>query len=724
MALVPAAASAATLERGPYVQRVGATEATIAWRTDEVSSGAVRYGAAPDALDKVVSADALGAAMEVRLTGLAPGTRYFYEVRASGTALAGGDLDHSFTTAPAVGERRKLRAWIVGDSGVAGAAPKAVLSAMLAHVGADRPALVLHAGDLAYDAGTDDELTSRFFAPYAELLRSAPVWPALGNHDGASVDVASQSGPYFDAFALPRAGEAGGLPSGTEAYYSFDRGNVHFVVLDSYGSPRGAGEAMLTWLAADLAATSQEWIVASWHHPPYTKGTHDSDLEAPSVEMRTNALPILEAGGVDLVISGHSHGYERSFLVDGGYETPTTAQAIVDGGDGRPQGDGPYVKPAGRVANRGAIYVVAGHGGAPLGGAGGHPLIAAREASHGSLILDVHENRLTLINVREDGVVSDHVALIKGEGIEIARPNGGESIVGGSTTEIQWATVGAIEAVRIDYSLDGGASWSPVIGSTPNVGAFSWATPRVVSQRALVRVRDVSDPARGDESNASFALVDALESTVIPFGAVWRYFDQGIALGVGWRSLGYDDSGWASGPAQLGFGEGDEATLLDDTTPRRPSVYLRRRFELDAEVSAAGLRLLYDDGAAVWINGAQVAAVNVDGLAYGDWAASASADNARIEVPIALDPSPFVVGENVIAVMLKQAGPDSTDLSFDLELAVTTRVPPPATSEGDAEGESGGGADDDGGCACAATGGRGGLWAGILVVLGWRRRRR
>jgi 3',5'-cyclic AMP phosphodiesterase CpdA len=64
---------------------------------------------------------------------------------------------------------------------------------------------------------------------------------------------------------------------------------------------------MLSWLEADLANTLQPWIIAFWHHPPYSRGSHDSDFEIELLEMRENALPLLEAGGVDLVLCGHSH---------------------------------------------------------------------------------------------------------------------------------------------------------------------------------------------------------------------------------------------------------------------------------------------------------------------------------------------------------------------------------------------------------------------------------
>ena len=132
----------------------------------------------------------------------------------------------------------------------------------------------------------------------------ASCGPRSGNHDGYTADSASQTGPYYDIFSLPRPGEAGGLASGTEAYYSFDYANIHFICLESFETNRSTSGPMLTWLRNDLASTTQPWIVAFFHHPPYSKGSHDSDTEIELKEMRQNALPILENAGVDLVLSG------------------------------------------------------------------------------------------------------------------------------------------------------------------------------------------------------------------------------------------------------------------------------------------------------------------------------------------------------------------------------------------------------------------------------------
>src|SRR6185503_18695681 len=126
--------------------------------------------------------------------------------------------------------------------------------------------------------------------------------------------------------------------------------NSHFICLDSMTNDRSTSGPMANWLRADLEANSNTWVVVYFHHPPYTKGSHDSDNNGADfelVEMREKILPILEAYGVDLVLSGHSHIYERSHLLKGhyGYSTNLEPSMILDGNGGDPTStNGPYHK--------------------------------------------------------------------------------------------------------------------------------------------------------------------------------------------------------------------------------------------------------------------------------------------------------------------------------------------------------------------------------------------
>jgi hypothetical protein len=151
-------------------------------------------------------------------------------------------------------------------------------------------------GDNAYPSGTDAEYGRAVFDAYSWLLSQTPLWPTLGNHDAQSANSPTQSGVYYDVFTLPTLGQCGGLASGTEAYYSFDYADIHFICLDSQDTDRSKEGSMAAWLRADLESTARNWVVCYFHHPPYTKGSHDSDSIKDSgarmSEMRENILPM------------------------------------------------------------------------------------------------------------------------------------------------------------------------------------------------------------------------------------------------------------------------------------------------------------------------------------------------------------------------------------------------------------------------------------------------
>jgi len=384
----------------------------------------VLFGADPDTL--VFTADSAEETVEhiIKLEGLTPDTTYYYAVGDGSQIMSGGDAEHFFLTAPVVGTAKPTRIWVLGDSGTGTANARAVRDAYYELTEDVHTDLWLMLGDNAYPDGTDLDYQVKLFEFYPEMLRKSVLWPSLGNHDAVSANSSNESGVYYDAFTMPRAAEAGGWPSGTEAYYSFDYANIHFIVLDSMESDRSPASDMMTWLEIDAGDTDQQWIVAFWHHPPYSKGGHDSDTETRLIDMRQNALPILEDFGVDLVLTGHSHSYERSYLIDGVYGTPTPPFAelqqsgtILDDGDGRepPVGDGFYTKPEfGDDAHQGTVYTVAGSSGQITNNPPfGHPVMRVAHNVHGSVILDVDGARLDLRFLDLDGNVLDSFTMIK-----------------------------------------------------------------------------------------------------------------------------------------------------------------------------------------------------------------------------------------------------------------------------------------------------------------------
>src|SRR3989449_5472767 len=370
-------AATVSVKRGPYLQTGSPTSVTVKWRTDVATDSCVHYGTSLSSLTSQTCASTSTTDHVVKLSSLAPSTTYYYSIGTSTGSIAGGDSTYFFLTAPGTGSTKATRIWVLGDAGTNSSSQRAVRDAYYNFTGSRHTDLWLMLGDNAYSDGTDSEYQGAVFDMYPTMLRKSVLWPTFGNHEAHTASSSSQSGPYYDIFTLPKSGEAGGIASGTEAYYSFNYANIHFVCLDSSDSDRSPSGAMLTWLKADLSANTQQWLIAYWHHPPYSKGSHDSDSESELQQMRQYANPILESHGVDLVLSGHSHSYERSYLLNGHYGSSSTLTSamILDKGDGRVDGTGAYEKPVALTPNKGAVYTVAGSSGQTSGGAFGHPAV-------------------------------------------------------------------------------------------------------------------------------------------------------------------------------------------------------------------------------------------------------------------------------------------------------------------------------------------------------------
>jgi hypothetical protein len=119
-----------------------------------------------------------------------------------------------------------------------------------------------------------------------------------------------------------------------------------------------------------------------------------------------------------MVLTGHSHSYERSFLIDGHYGPSSSFAPSMkkDGGDGRETGSGAYKKPMlGPASHEGAVYAVAGSSGLLGGGTLNHPAMYVSLNTLGSLVLDVNGSRLDATFLRSTGTVGDFFTLIKGD---------------------------------------------------------------------------------------------------------------------------------------------------------------------------------------------------------------------------------------------------------------------------------------------------------------------
>lgn len=416
--LIANAPGAVTVNRGPYLQKGTPTSMVIRWRTATPTESVVNYGTSLGSLNQNSSNLTPKTEHEIELTGLASNTKYFYRISNATTVLVPEASDVYFKTHPTVGSSQPFTFWALGDAGTATNEQRAVRDAYYNYIGSNVTDGILFLGDNAYNDGTDLEYQSALFNIYDQSLKNSVAWSTLGNHDGYTADSNSQTGPYYDLFTFPKNAESGGVASGTEAYYSFDYGNIHFIVLESYETDRSVGGTMYNWALSDITNTTQEWIVAIWHHPPYTKGSHNSDTEIELVQMRQNFLPMLETNGVDLVLSGHSHSYERSYFLNGHYGTSDTFDSgtmtigASGDGDGKLDGNGAYVK--GTSSPEGAVYITAGSSGKISGGSLNHNAMYASLNQLGSCILEVNGSTLNLKFITNTGTITDYFTIQKG----------------------------------------------------------------------------------------------------------------------------------------------------------------------------------------------------------------------------------------------------------------------------------------------------------------------
>ena len=409
--------NAQTINRGPYLQSVTTGSIFIKWRTTTATASKVWYGSSPGNLTNQVNLGGSTTDHEVQITGLSANTTYYYAVGYGGTKLAGDDADHYFNTSPPTSTSQTIRAWVLGNAGHKDHHQRDVRDAFYNYIGSNHIDMMLLLGDNAYDAGTDADYQLAWFENmYEARLINSVMWSCFGNHDGDSADSETETGPYYDIFTFPRNAEAGGVASGTEAYYSFDYGNIHFISINTWDIDRDPGEPMITWVQNDLNATSQDWIVALFHHPPYTGNNGNSSDDHPiESDMREDFLSILEAGGVDLVLSSHHHSYQRSFLINGHYDVSSTWNPNTMGldlGDGRTDGDNAYYK---EIDGTGTVYMVAGSAGDVGSDPAGYPTMYEALQEYGSVILEVTDLQMDVKFIQDNDNIGDYFTIIKQE---------------------------------------------------------------------------------------------------------------------------------------------------------------------------------------------------------------------------------------------------------------------------------------------------------------------
>ncbi len=324
-ALAPCAArGAAVIQRGPYLQSLLGTSTMIVWTTDVSCVGAVRW-TGPDGVPHDVGGPPRSSDHRVALAGLTPGTTYRYTVLDGATPIG---EEFAFRTAPPPGTDT-VKVAVAGDSG-SGTDDEVAVAAVIEKMAPD---IFVHTGDIDYLWEPDVTI----FAPFRRILPRACFYPCMGNDHDPTND-------WAGLFALPFDGARGE----NEIYYSFDWGSAHFVALDTE-LDFTEGSVQRAWAEKDLAAARERkvpWIIVYFHRAPYTVGMYASGVRLEkTLAIRAAFTPVLDRFGVDLVLNGHDHNYQRSWPVREGkvrrtwqeprYGAPGAPVYVVSGAGGK-----------------------------------------------------------------------------------------------------------------------------------------------------------------------------------------------------------------------------------------------------------------------------------------------------------------------------------------------------------------------------------------------------
>ena len=538
---------------------------------------------------------------------------------------------------------------VIGDFGRRG--PKPAVVAEL--VKSWDPDLVLTTGDNNYDRGAASTIDANVGQYYSQFIGNYKgsygagsgaenrFFPTLGNHDwGHVIGVPNPGGadPYLDYFTLPEG-------PGDERYYEFVRGPVHFFALDSdFNEPDGhtADSVQAQWLQSALAASTAPWKIVYMHEPPYSSGQHGSE---PPVQWP------YKQWGADAVLAGHDHTYER----------------IINPGDGLP-------------------YFVNGLGGASRYSFG-VPLPGSQvryNAKDGAMRVNATDERITFEFVDVDGVVIDSYSLADAAAPPAAPAGLSATAVSANQIDLTWEDRSGVteSEFRIERSTDG-VNFTQIGTVGPDVTRYqdrrlTGATRYWYRVRSANQAGPSVQTSNTDDATTAAAAGGALGQIVVPLGSTWKYLDNGSNAGIAWQSPSYDDAGWQSGPAQLGYGDGDEATVVGsgpDPANQHITTYFRKAFFVDDLASVSGLEvgLVVDDGAVVYLNGGEIHRENMPtGTITYTTPATADVDGAaesRLR-RIGLGGRSYLVqGWNLLSVEVHQRTRQSPDVSFDLQLA-------------------------------------------------------
>jgi len=357
------------ITKGPMLLRVYQNRAAVMWETNLQGAYRVNYGKG-DELGKYIESkgekvqykiskfgqgdiEKTAFIHKVWLENLEPGAAYSYRVTGPGIESS----VYKFRTVPS--ETDRVRFIICGDSRSQPDVHRKLVKLMMAR----KVDFVVHSGDLVASGDRYEQWGPQFFEPLSGLIETVPVYAIKGNHEG-------KSGNYEKLL----------IPPGETNNFGFDYGPVRYFCADN--AIKGSEpNKILDIIISDIKNSKARWKFVSYHRPSINAGHHWSAWGYPEV------LPRLAQAGVDFVITGHSHLYERFRPI------------------APPQEGGSYV-----------TYITSGGGGVMTSSIKPCEYHAKATAIHHFCLFEINGNKLTMDTINIDGKIIDHLEITKSEG--------------------------------------------------------------------------------------------------------------------------------------------------------------------------------------------------------------------------------------------------------------------------------------------------------------------
>lgn len=311
-------------EKQPYLVYAGDnTKMTVQWQLTKTAGGQIEWGTTEGVYDLGSVATTENSPEKYQhvhhytISGLTPGSTYYYRVTTPGGAYTG-----SFSAAPDI-TATSLKFIAYGDTRTYWRTHEA-LAGTIEDLYASDPAyrtLIAAVGDLVTEGGLEVYWTHEFFRDsmvnLRSIMRSVPYFTAVGNHD-----IKRDDGVLFKKY-FPYPFESSG-----GRYWSFDYGPAHFAIVDGY-TDFSTGSAQHGWLDTDLSAAAKPWKFVVVHQPGWSAGGGHENYTS----VQDYIEPLCETYGVDILFAGHNHYYARAEVP---YDTGKTVYHITTGGGGAP----------------------------------------------------------------------------------------------------------------------------------------------------------------------------------------------------------------------------------------------------------------------------------------------------------------------------------------------------------------------------------------------------